>query len=49
MDNTSIFIIGIVVILLFAVGVFHTVKEFKEMYTGEEQGVPRSKKIDVDR
>ncbi len=48
MDNSSIFIIGIIVTVLFVFGIFYTVKEFKEMYSGEEQDVPRSHKIDVD-
>jgi hypothetical protein len=49
MDDINIFIIGIFVFILFAIGVFHTVIEFKEMYSGEEQDVPRDKKIELDK
>lgn len=44
MDDTNIFIIGVFVSILFAIGVFHTVIEFKKMSRGKGQGVPRDKK-----
>lgn len=49
MDDPNIFFIGVFVFIIVAIGVFHTVKEFKEMYSGEEQDVPRSKKMKIDR
>lgn len=39
MDEVNIFAIGVIVTVLFAVGVIYTIKEFKRMYSGKEQGL----------
>ena len=48
MDDSSIFILGVFVTILFAIGVFHTIKEFRQMYSGKEQGVRRKKKMEIN-
>lgn len=48
MDEPNIFIIGVFVIIMVSIGIFHTVKEFKEMYSGEEQEVRRPNNMKID-
>ena len=47
MGEVNIFAIGVIVTVLFLIGVIHTVKEFKEMYSGKEQGVRRDSHLSV--
>ena len=47
MGEVNIFAIGVIVTLLFAIGVFYTIKEFKQMYSGKEQGVRRDSHMEV--
>lgn len=41
MGEVNIFAIGVIVTLLFSIGIIYTIKEFKQMYSGKEQGVRR--------
>ena len=47
MGEVNIFAIGVIVFLLFAIGVFYTIKEFKQMSSGKEQGGRRGSNLDV--
>lgn len=47
MGEVNIFAIGVIVTLLFAIGVFYTIKEFKEMSSGKEQGIRRDSHLEV--
>lgn len=48
MDETNIFIAGVIVSLLFLTGVIFTIKEFRQMTKDGGQDLRRSNKIDVD-
>ncbi|MDZ7660147.1 hypothetical protein [Fodinibius sp.] len=47
MGEVNIFAIGVIVTFLFAIGVFYTISEFKEMYSGKEQGVRRDSNFKI--
>lgn len=47
MGEVNIFAIGVIVTLLFSIGVIYTIKEFKQMYSGKEQGVRRDSDLEV--
>jgi CHASE3 domain sensor protein len=46
MDDINIFAIGVFVTLLFVIGVFYTIKEFKQM--NKKQFETRQNKINID-
>lgn len=48
MGEVNIFAIGVIVALLFAIGVFYTIKEFKQMYSGEQQGLRKGRDSHVN-